>query len=98
MNKYDAHLFLPLVQALADGKDLQVLNNAQVWVEFNDIGFSLDVSKYRIKPEPREVWFVENPTNGFLYYESFKDEKLARTNASNNLAYTKVVKFREVIE
>jgi hypothetical protein len=56
MNKENAHLFLPLVQALADGK-LQFKSSTRGWEDVKpheNIEFSFGLSDYRIKPEPRE--------------------------------------------
>jgi hypothetical protein len=62
MNKENAHLFLHLVQALADGKTLQLKSfNTECWEDFGDddpVSFSGHPEDYRIKPEPRtwDVW------------------------------------------
>ena len=76
MNAQNAHLFLPLVQALADGKTIQFVTFRGYWVDCNpesDFKFNGDPSLYRIKPEPpkpREyrLWVTANghavtPTN-----------------------------------
>jgi hypothetical protein len=72
MNKENAHLFLPLVQALIDGKQLQYKNGCKdnsYWEDFEEteeIGFYDDPEEYRIKPEPRtfEMWLT---LNGHMY-------------------------------
>jgi hypothetical protein len=57
MNKENAHLFLPLLQALVDGKNLQVKSGAfgnSHWEDFDEteeIGFYDAPEYYRIKPE-----------------------------------------------
>ena len=54
MNAQNAAQFLPLVQALADGKTIQ-LNGHRGWEDVkppDNIGFNFPVEKYRIKPEP----------------------------------------------
>ena len=63
MNKENAHLFLPLVQALAGGKTLQWKpedEGPECWGDLNEIEFCMydDPSCYRIKPEPRtfQLW------------------------------------------
>ena len=61
MNKDNAKDYLPLVQALADGKQLQYLDGFGNWGDTGGIYapyFDEDPSCYRIKPEPRtfEVW------------------------------------------
>ena len=58
MNKENAHLFLPFVHALANGKTLQWKDEEQgpeCWNDLNEIEFLMhdDPSCFRIKPEPR---------------------------------------------
>ena len=55
MNKNNAHLFLPLVQALADGNDIQINTAADHWSDMEDTYFSDSPELYRIKPKPLEV-------------------------------------------
>lgn len=61
MNKENAHLYLPLVQALADGKTLQY-KSLSGWVDLSEFEYSpFDLPKdFRIKPEPRtfEMWLA----------------------------------------
>ena len=57
MNANNAAQFLPLVQALADGKTIQVdvgPTGKVVWRDIADPVFNAIASEYRIKPEPRE--------------------------------------------
>lgn len=49
MTKEDAKDFLPLLQALAEGKTLQVFCNGE-WQTATSLSFDHDVSEYRIKP------------------------------------------------
>ena len=53
MNKDNAKDYLPLVQALADGKTIQ-LKKLDGWSDCERTGFSFPPDQYRIKPEPRE--------------------------------------------
>lgn len=62
MNRTNAHLYLPLVQALADGKQLQFhtaiygqTDNYRWDVIVGDVKFGLPPEKYRIKPFEIEV-------------------------------------------
>jgi hypothetical protein len=66
MNKDNAKDFLPLVQALADGKTLQK-KTCDGWVDLpgNAITFSNYPESYRIKPEPRE-WDMWVTPKGIL--------------------------------
>ena len=57
MNKDNAAQFIPLVQALADGKTIQIDTGAEqspYWVDIVYVTFDSDPEKYRIKPEARE--------------------------------------------
>ena len=62
MNKENAHLYLPLVKALADGKTIQIIS-AGSWSDVLGPSFSDPPENYRIKPEPR-VWTVHFGSNG----------------------------------
>lgn len=61
MNKDNAKDYLPLVQALAEGKTIQI-KQGLVWVDAVGPSFNYEPSYYRIKPEPPEfeVWVNEN--------------------------------------
>lgn len=68
MNKNDAAEFLPLVQALADGKVIQIQTQDESWADMNQdsITFGFYAAyHYRIKPEPLELVAVYN-TEGVL--------------------------------
>lgn len=58
MNKENARLYLPFVQALVDGKILQAKNIQNKWIDLSEIEFGGEPEHYRIKPEPRKwkVW------------------------------------------
>lgn len=60
MNKDNALQFIPLVQALAAGKTIQLLYPNGKWIDMKEPGFNSSVGNYRIKPEPkpepREYW------------------------------------------
>jgi hypothetical protein len=53
MNKENAHLYLPLVQALADGKTIQHSPYDGRWDDVEILSFCSEPKYYRIKPEPR---------------------------------------------
>ena len=73
MNKENAHQYLPLIQALADGKKLQIAytSDPDAWYDAEEINFVWDISLYRIKPEPRtfEIW--KNKNTGELCVTNF---------------------------
>ena len=56
MNKDNAHEYLPLVQAIADGQTVQVQGGDGNW--YNSKLINIPPRRYRIKPEPRtfDVW------------------------------------------
>ena len=62
MNKDNAKDYLPLIQALAEGKQLQLWDGVErpVWTDCSgEISFMAESSFYRVKPkEPRECWIV----------------------------------------
>lgn len=67
MNQQNAREFLPLVQALANGKMIQY-NDGGDWLDVEDLNTdSYDPDEYRIKPEPRtfEMWLY--PSTGRMY-------------------------------
>lgn len=60
MNKNNAKDFLPLVQALAEGKTIQLrTDDGSRWVDLCAPAFNGNPAEYRIKPEPveLEVWY-----------------------------------------
>lgn len=57
MNAQNAKLYLPLVQALADGKQLQLRVEGE-WIDLSELDFRWPATDYRIKPEPRKLWVV----------------------------------------
>lgn len=59
MNKANAHLYIPLVQAIADGKTLQHQDNRDVWRDlppYTEVYLGSEPEHYRIKPEPEVVY------------------------------------------
>jgi len=55
MTKENAHLYLPIVQALADGKEIEINEGTvdlPIWNQERDWLLMADPDRYRIKPEP----------------------------------------------
>lgn len=96
MNKDNAKDYLPLVQALADGKKIQgFMDHSQKWEDMGEeIFFDGSPDGYRIKPEPREIWVNRHHDGGHGSgtYNS-------REDASRGIleGWTPVL-YREVIE
>ena len=94
MNAINAKDYLPLVQALIEGKTVQYRLLGEKWSTGGDVDFSLPPDQYRIKPEPREIWVNVYPNEvGCGIYHS-REEAIRR--CANDTA--KQVFFREVIE
>ena len=96
MNKDNAKDFLPLVQALADGKTIQYSGGDGKWYDADPCYFNLSPEQYRIKPEPRVIWLNEYPC-GDLTSSTVHTSK---TNANKGVFYDRVrcVKFVECLE
>lgn len=57
MNKDNAAQYLPLVQALAEGRTIQVrIDGETEWLDAPNPTFTYFPRCYRIKPEPRRAW------------------------------------------
>lgn len=93
MNKSNAAEYLPLVQALAEGKVIQHKGRAG-WYDCPNPCFDYGPENYRIKPEPREVWLTAKPVGHVATFAwSSEFEALAHTRQGN-----KPVRYREVLE
>ena len=74
MNKDNAHLYLPLVQALAEGKTIQLVDDGR-WSDCGNLEFMYPADHYRIKPEPKTAWYRVAETNfGPITANSKEDE------------------------
>lgn len=70
MNKDNAKEFLPLVQALAEGKTIQYRNlNSNTWSDVVQVAFSSAPDRYRIKPEriKKKMWYHPSSDKTGLY-------------------------------
>lgn len=80
MNRERLKELLPIMQAYADGKEIQFLNFGNQWC---DCGATnprwADGVEYRVKPEPINVklWGIYNGDGG-LFYSSLKEEGVDR--------------------
>lgn len=81
MNRKEIKKILPVIQAFAEGKEIQVkgINN---WRTSEDLNFDLSPEEYRIKPEPKyrpfksqeECWneMHKHPDFGWVKYKDSK--------------------------
>ena len=58
MTKENAHEYLPFVQALAEGKEIEVFNSDGEWASIVNLNFNATPERYRIKPEKKIVPFT----------------------------------------
>lgn len=64
MNKNNAKDYLPLVQALAEGKTIQMDSGEgpgpDRWKDVTgELSFVSEPPRYRVKPEPRVIWALQ---------------------------------------
>lgn len=97
MNKDNASQYLPLVQALADGKALQWCDYEGSWIDTQGPAFADPPERYRIKPELREFWVVCFP-DGYMvaYAKEESAHRYARQPAPNFSTPPNIVHCREV--
>lgn len=94
MNASNAKDYLPLVQALIEGKTVQYRLLGEEWSTGGDVDFSLPPDQYRIKPEPREIWVNHYEDGRYSIHLTIKDAD----DAAPDLVEYKQVRYREVIE
>ena len=96
MNKDNAKDYLPLVQALADGKTIQFLYSSGAWGCCEEINYArYSAERYRIKPESREIW-VNIYGDGEL--QAHGSEQKAKNSYCDVDGVRVAVKFREVMD
>lgn len=88
MNKNNAKNYLPFVQALAEGKTIQIKDSDGSWKDMKDgINFGLDPEDYRIKPETTKWWIMPNfnwneqynPSIGLNYFVEEQQDSYSRS-------------------
>lgn len=87
MNRKYAKAILPLIQAYAEGKTIQIhrkvgdiLTNPPKWDDAGEPMFALPASRYRIKPEARTIWlneYIHEGVSTFFGHETLEKAKLA---------------------
>lgn len=95
MNKDNAKAFLPLVQALAEGKKLEWRRDNGRWEEVSTLSDRWPASYYRIKPEPREIWYNRYETG--IESGPYRSKEKAIERAHHEYKMVQVC-YREVIE
>jgi len=95
VNKDNAKDYLPLVQALAEGRVIEHRGSGG-WYQLNNPTFQDPPSDYRIKPEPREIW-VNHYENSCILDQicDSKEEADRRVSSVYGMCQKR---YREVIE
>ena len=92
MNAGNAHLFKPLVDALAACRTIQV-KAGDNWRDLEAPSFDGPPESYRIKPEPIVTWAVVRPNRQIINILSVKSHA---DILSSNYCDCRVIKLKEV--
>lgn len=75
MNRERAKELLPIIQAFADGEDIEICHFSDGWITTTSPNFTATPDKYRIKSRPREWWI--NTTSSECYVTKECAEKFS---------------------
>lgn len=94
MNRSRAKELLPIIQAFAEGKEIQYISNGE-WVDYGGY-IDWTIKENRIKPEP-EVIYVNKEGSGEFY--PYASSQAAKSGACDAWEYEYIAKkFIEVID
>ena len=101
MNRERAKELLPILQAFAEGKDIQCWQERKdKWETIKDPDvFAWASSRWRIKPEPREFWVNSYPKNSVFIH--LNEEAAVNAKRCANKEYwnsIETIKVREVLD
>lgn len=88
MNRKEAKILMPVIQAFADGKDVETKTGSG-WISIENMSFAGNPDSYRIKPEPKYRPFkdAEECWQEMLKHQPFgwvkKKERNVRTEINN---------------
>lgn len=94
MTRDEAKKLLPIIQAFAEGKEVQYFTGSG-WETTSIPSFDL-VVQWRIKPEPKEIW-VNEYESGIIKMLGHPTKELADCSANQSVS-RKAVRYREVLE
>lgn len=95
MNSSNAKDYLPLVQALAEGKYIQFrIKPGLDWIDVDEVTDAFSIECYRIKPEPKEIWVVIDSDNDGTHLACWSKADAEKWVSCGN----EVTCYREVIE
>lgn len=96
MNKDTAKDYLPLVQALAEGKTIQWMNMGGEWHDqIIETSFAAPADRYRIKPEPSQE-SLEMASYLEKMAKSIREMKIQPHDITNNAIASGCGTYREV--
>lgn len=101
MTREQAKSLLPVIQAFADGKDVQVRVDGGQWItrhskEVPYLNFDNESWEWRVKPQPREWWIIQF-SNGVTSVHNNKSITESFIN-SVNPSVSEIIHVREVVE
>ena len=99
MNREEAKKLLPIIEAFANGEDVQIEEYSGKFVSWPSYSFD-PAQSYRIKPKPRECWVII--CGGDVISSAFKSKENAEEVINGVILKDRdnweIVKFREVID
>lgn len=94
MTRTRAKELLPVIQAFAEGKEIETqVEGSGPWVPNSSPAWA-NRDEYRIKPEPRAYYIVSTNTTG---YHTFSNESAAFSFAANQCQKPEIIKVQEVL-
>ena len=101
MTREEAKELLPIIQAWAEGKNIQFLSDGE-WHDINQADFTCYPDKYRIKPEPKyrpfksqeECWDEMLKHQPFGWIKRINGNDLFRISSVNCGGITTLVYYR----
>lgn len=95
MNRERAKELLPIIEAFANGEDIQGRRSGAAWIDTNDDPqFQTSFFEWRIKPSPRQFWVNIYPSG--VGFDCFATEQEA--NLKPGTDRSECIKLTEVIE
>lgn len=95
MNREQAKQLLPIIQAFADGSELQVHDTMDgQWLDIKDPWFNDGPERYRVKPKPVERWVLDEVCVG----PAFLTREGAEARTREFIIPPRIVHMREVTE
>ena len=94
MNREEIKQLLPIINAFAAGDIIELMKSDGSWSRIESISFTLDSSRYRIKPELRERWLATPTALGLIHNPDMREELC--NVPTWNPAYWTFILMREV--